>query len=47
MLDLDRTRRPAVNARMIRMLVALFVLIASPAFAADPAVGLQPKFTAT
>ncbi len=32
--------------RMIRMLFALLALIASPALAADPADGLQPKFTA-
>jgi len=32
--------------RMIRLLVALLALVASPAFAADPADGLQPRFTA-
>ncbi|MBS0479729.1 MAG: alpha/beta hydrolase [Proteobacteria bacterium] len=31
---------------MIRLLIALLALIAAPAFAADPADGLQPKFTA-
>jgi predicted alpha/beta superfamily hydrolase len=32
--------------RMIRLLLAFLALIASPALAADPADGLQPKFTA-
>ena len=32
---------------MIRLLVALLALVASPAFAADPADGLQPKVTVT
>jgi predicted alpha/beta superfamily hydrolase len=32
--------------RMIRLLVAFLALIATPALAADPTVGLQPKFTA-
>ncbi|MDB5680605.1 MAG: alpha/beta hydrolase [Sphingomonas bacterium] len=32
--------------RMIRLLVAFLTLVASPALAADPADGLQPKFTA-
>ena len=32
---------------MIRLLVALLALIASPALAADPADGLQPKVTVT
>ncbi|WP_186728924.1 alpha/beta hydrolase [Sphingomonas panacisoli] len=32
---------------MIRLLVALLALVATPAFAADAADGLQPKFTAS
>lgn len=33
--------------RMVRLLAALLVLIATPVFAADAADGLQPRFTAT